>query len=312
MKHLLFLMCLFTGLFFIFNPTISAQVFWEDNFEGTDPNLGGGDRDAPNHADGDNGSGPGVCGAGDYFFRTDNPGGTGDPDGLDVTFTNIEGSFYWRGEDVDDCFANPDQLNFTGIDISGRNDLDFTGRFGVRSGNTLWEAGDYIEVSYQIDGGGYTLALAFVSDLVSGAFGNLAQDNNLDGTADGTILSESLTSFMFDIPTTGATLDLRVEILADGGGEEFAFDLFQVSETIVNVTDLATTNLTVYPNPTTGMVQLPELAAERVEIYDLRGSLIMKSKQAIRQLDLTMQPMGLYFLKIYTKQEVYSARVLKQ
>jgi len=104
---------------------------------------------------------------------------------------------------LDGCFVSPDQIDFTGIDISSRNNLQFSGRFGVRSGNTLWENIDYIRVAYQIDGGGYTVGLAFVSDLVSGNFGNLAQDSNLDGTADGTILSEALTDLMFSIPGTG-------------------------------------------------------------------------------------------------------------
>ncbi|MEM1271811.1 MAG: hypothetical protein AAGI08_17310, partial [Bacteroidota bacterium] len=49
--------------------TSAQTVFWQDNFDGTGPNLGGGDRDAPNHVDRDNGTGPGICGTGDYFFR---------------------------------------------------------------------------------------------------------------------------------------------------------------------------------------------------------------------------------------------------
>ena len=74
--------------------TADAQVtFWTDNFDTTDPSTG--DRDAPNHADRDNGSGPDICGASDYFFRTDLASdGT---DGLDRIFTGFT-NFYWRGE----------------------------------------------------------------------------------------------------------------------------------------------------------------------------------------------------------------------
>jgi len=80
----------------------------------------------------------------------------------------------------------------------------------------------------------------------------------------------------------------------------------------VGVTDLANTDLRLFPNPTSGEVQLPALTMERVEVYDLTGKLVLSNTQVEGTLDLTAQPAGLYLLKIYAAGEVYSAKVVKQ
>jgi hypothetical protein len=80
----------------------------------------------------------------------------------------------------------------------------------------------------------------------------------------------------------------------------------------VGVTDLANTDLKVYPNPTNGEVQLPQLAMERVEVYNATGQLILNRTTVESTIDLAAQPAGLYLLKIYADGVVYSAKVVKQ
>ncbi|GAB5518552.1 MAG: hypothetical protein RhofKO_08030 [Rhodothermales bacterium] len=203
-----------------------AQVpFWTDNFNSTAPFSG--DRDAPNHTDGDNGTGPATCGAGDYFFRTNQASDAGN--GVSIVFSGFSGS-YWRGEDLNGCIADPDVINFTGINISGLANFRFTGSFGANPAN-LWDIadGDGIFVEYRVDGGAFQQMLTIRANGNS----NLQQDTNLDGTADGTVLNGTLQALSHFFVVTGTTLDLRVTVSADDGSEEFAFDDFQLEHSAV-------------------------------------------------------------------------------
>ncbi|MEO1624340.1 MAG: hypothetical protein AAFV25_04215, partial [Bacteroidota bacterium] len=231
--------------------TAQGQVFWEDNFETAGPNMGGGDRDAPNHTDRDNGSDPSVCGSSDYFYRTDCNTGTGsgsDCTGVSDVFANVQGSFMWRGEDLDGCISDPDQLDFTGIDITGRTNLAFKGLFACDDDNNEWEGPaaadlhpDSISVLYQIDGGGYLPGIVFRSDGSANAtFGDdrglFRVDTDNDGFGDGaTAMDKTFREFSFNISGTGTTLDIRIIAFVNGGGEEFGFDLFQVEEAAVTI-----------------------------------------------------------------------------
>ena len=80
----------------------------------------------------------------------------------------------------------------------------------------------------------------------------------------------------------------------------------------VGVTDLANTDLVVYPNPTNGEIQLPQIDMERVEVYNATGQLVVKRTTVERTIDLAAQPAGLYLLKIYADGVIYSAKVVKQ
>jgi len=153
-------------------PVAYAVVFWTDDFESAGPSSG--DRDAPNHADMDSGSGPAICGSGNYFFRTNLPDDLGN--GLNSTFTNIQDSFYWRAEDLDACFVNPDVINWTGIDITGRTDLSFSGFFGQRILlGGAFEADDFVLVEVSIDGGSFSKVIEFQSDNSGGVTGHLRE-----------------------------------------------------------------------------------------------------------------------------------------
>lgn len=233
-------------LFFFFGIAVDAQVFWEDNFETTAPNLGGGIRVAPNHANLTDGSNTDICGANDYFFRTDCNTTSGTPgqncDGITDVFTGGSG-FMWRGEDLDGCIADPDILNFTGIDISGRSNLVFKGLFAADDDPNDWEGvsaadghPDQLLVAYQIDGGGFTTGIVFRSDgsdhvNTEDDRGLLRVDTDNDGFGDGPLsLGTTFQEFSFNIPEEGSTLDLRFEAFVNGGGEEFAIDFFQLEE----------------------------------------------------------------------------------
>lgn len=62
-------------------------LFWQDDFETTGPNMGGGDRIAAAHVNMDDGSGPDIGGINDYFYRTSLASDVGN--GLNAVFTGF-------------------------------------------------------------------------------------------------------------------------------------------------------------------------------------------------------------------------------
>lgn len=78
------------------------------------------------------------------------------------------------------------------------------------------------------------------------------------------------------------------------------------------VTDIKQTDIQIFPNPTTGEIQMRNVDADQVQIFDGMGRLLFSEKQPGNTLDLSAMPAGVYFLKITEGKEVYSARVVKE
>lgn len=96
--------------------------------------------------------------------------------------------------------------------------------------------------------------------------------------------------------------------ISDG---EFCLQVTNLS--ITSVTDLQNTNFSVYPNPTTGMIQLEGLNVEHVDVFDQTGRRAVSFQQPGFQIDLQGLPAGVYFLRIADGAGgIYSARVMKK
>jgi len=176
---------------------------------------------------------------GDYFGISDGMGGGGfggaaAPAGL-KNYTGFSSSFL-TGMDLDGEGASlPIELNWTGIDITGLSNLEFSGEFAEffdAPGDI--DAADFIRISYQIDGGGYQNLLWFSgADFTSsgGPFnGFFRQDTDFDGAGDGTLLGDIAAQFTAAIAGTGSVLDLRMEVSLNSGDEDFAVDNFMIAE----------------------------------------------------------------------------------
>ncbi|MCC5921689.1 MAG: T9SS type A sorting domain-containing protein [Cyclobacteriaceae bacterium] len=94
----------------------------------------------------------------------------------------------------------------------------------------------------------------------------------------------------------------------------------EMSEAFVSV--VTSTNegilskLTVYPNPTNGMVHLKASAAEitTLQLYDMSGSAQvtqLKQQAAQASIDISHLPFGVYILKVALGDEVHQIRVIK-
>ncbi len=197
-------------------------------------------------------------GTSDHWNRTDGS----DISNVSAAYSNIEGTFFWAAEDVNDNGGNgqnPQTMEFTDINISGFNNLVFSGLFGAGNANGVgasnYDAADFVRVEYRIDGSGadpYTAGVCFgylnSGDTFNEPFG---LDADCDGEADNGIpgpftqLVPVMANYGFNIAATGNTLDILISVSVDSGSEEFAFDNLKVTGDISGVDDAPAVTSTV-------------------------------------------------------------------
>jgi hypothetical protein len=73
--------------------------------------------------------------------------------------------------------------------------------------------------------------------------------------------------------------------------------------------DAATVEL--FPNPTNGSIQFPQLDAQRIVVFNAQGQEVAQYDNPGRQLDLSILSAGIYHLYFFAVEGQYSARVLK-
>jgi hypothetical protein len=217
-------------LFFILlTNSLQAQIFFTESFEATGSYTLGNAGDcscviATTDA---------IDGQNDHFA---------DVTDLDIThnftgdYIGEVGSRYWASEDNDDGqvggSGNPTQCVTLTVNIIGRTNLEFSGLFGGHgaSNPTPYEADNDMEVSYQIDGNGFTKILDWHENLFQN---NISLDTDNDGFGDGTFpLSTTMQTVTALMPGTGTTLLIQICTNSNTSSEEFAFDNIQVGEAV--------------------------------------------------------------------------------
>lgn len=208
MKHLYRIGLLFLGMFVLTNFGNAQNVLLYEDFE-TD---GNGTRYTTSVAEFSDGFG-------DYYTNVINntistPG-----------FVNSQGSGYFAAQDTDGD-GQPDLItqDFTGIDINNYTNLELS--FFIAEdddgSNQDWDSNTEFLIQYQIDGGGFVDIFR-----VTGTGTNTAPlvDSDLDGTGDGTEITNVFTEFTEAIGSTGTSLDLRITVnFLDAGDEDIAWD----------------------------------------------------------------------------------------
>ena len=89
-----------------------------------------------------------------------------------------------------------------------------------------------------------------------------------------------------------------------------------ITLTTVGINDYELNSVMVYPNPTTGMIQIQnsESRIEKVEVYDAYGKMlnVVNVNDNATAIDLSGYAAGTYFVKIMTENGVVTKRVVKQ
>ena len=83
--------------------------------------------------------------------------------------------------------------------------------------------------------------------------------------------------------------------------------------TIVTSVDELASEISVYPNPTNGMINIEAAGIQRIEIANVDGQIV--SSEAVSSdvvsVSIEAQPAGMYFVRIYTANEVIVRKVTK-
>jgi hypothetical protein len=139
-----------------------------------------------------------------------------------------------QNTDEDDTTFSIAVMEWTGLNVVGLTDLQFSGLFAeddAEDGNEDWDFNSSVRILARFDGGTYETILAFESQGIDTV---AAEDTNLDGTGDGTVLTQRFQQFAKPIPGTGSSLDIR--ILIEGlneTDEDIAYQFINVTGTPV-------------------------------------------------------------------------------
>jgi hypothetical protein len=206
--------------------------FWSDTFEDIGAPSSGTRTPENNGGIG----GPPYTG---YFARTTNFGIS-----VNTQYLLVEGGKFWAGENHTAAFGagkGEQQIDFTGINISGKTGLSFKGLFAANSADHPWDnrnyttgtpnpLTDYVIVEYRIDGGVYKPLIKFFGNNNTDKY--LSEDTGNDSLGDGPGLTPAFAEYTKAIAETGALLDLRIKSFSNGTNEEWAIDNFRLSEVI--------------------------------------------------------------------------------
>ena len=93
-----------------------------------------------------------------------------------------------------------------------------------------------------------------------------------------------------------------------GGGSILKFNIGPIilSESITN------TEIKVFPNPTTGLLQLQNVNADRVMVLDNLGKVMLVENRPNHQIDISDLATGLYFLQVVVGKNIYNTKVIKE
>lgn len=82
--------------------------------------------------------------------------------------------------------------------------------------------------------------------------------------------------------------------------------------TALGTVSQSNTVFSYYPNPVKDYLFFKTIDATKVEVYDISGRILYTAEIAENKIDLTSLQSGNYILKIYTKNEVLNAKIIKE
>jgi hypothetical protein len=166
-------------------------------------------------------------GGADFGSSTVNPSGA-------VIYTNIADN-YLVNEDIDGEGPTPPMtLTWSGIPLSGETALQISADFA----STRADGGDYVVISYRVDGGAWTGVLGVGGQ--SGEFNTTVYEitdfSSNFGDANATALSAAFTTISntFSLSGTESTLDIKAEFSNDNGDDNFGLDNLVVVEAVAD------------------------------------------------------------------------------
>ncbi|OUR94317.1 hypothetical protein A9Q87_01330 [Flavobacteriales bacterium 34_180_T64] len=147
-----------------------------------------------------------------------------------TSFTNQQGLSFYGLQDVD----NDLNLNWTGIDISGKTDLELTIFLAEDDdgSNEDWDSGSGMKIEVSIDGSDYVTIFGVQSE--GAGFNSIPrEDTDLDeDLGEGAEVTDDFAQFMANISGAGSLMDLRISFTElDNNDEDIAIDDIEITGT---------------------------------------------------------------------------------
>jgi hypothetical protein len=106
----------------------------------------------------------------------------------------------------------------------------------------------------------------------------------------------------FTIATTG-TYNLGFYCYSDGGNFYLAVDDVTIEENTSNVNTISTSEINIYPNPTTGLLNVTNAKDAAINVYNTVGELV-KTVSNTNTVDLSDVQNGTYIVKVITNNNI--------
>jgi hypothetical protein len=117
---------------------------------------------------------------------------------------------------------------------------------------------------------------------------------------------------------TNSTMDISFNGYQNsfGGGSYDAFLVkFEGNNLSTTIKTIQSEDLiTLFPNPTSGLININKIPqdAQELKIYNALGQMVYSSNVLFKEIDLSLQPKGLYFITLNTSNKVYTHSFIKQ
>tara|TARA_R110002049_G_scaffold90686_2_gene227108 strand:- start:30754 stop:33282 length:2529 start_codon:yes stop_codon:yes gene_type:complete len=231
-KSLIFFISLFCAVNYGFGQVKLAELTFET--------PGGYSTSTPEYIDIINGANH------DYFTRTNGSSFTFE------SFSNIQGSYYFAAQDIDNnnTISLPVSLLINDINISGYSSLEFRIHLAeddASDGLEDWDnpvsgVQNYVHINYDIDNSSSFSNLLWINPNGTGLNYEPAIDTDFDGTGDGTTITNTFTQFTQNIAGTGSLLDISIEFNLNDGDEDIAIDNIEIWGTLIPCASTVTWN----------------------------------------------------------------------
>ena len=121
--------------------------------------------------------------------------------------------------------------------------------------------------------------------------------NTSKGSADNNTFTNN--SFTFTASTTTVVIYVRALLAINSSTEVFYDNISLVKEATASIDDVSGVDVKVYPNPTTGLVNiLTNENINSIAVHDLLGRKVLASQTNLKTVDVSSLTKGIYLLKL--------------
>jgi hypothetical protein len=96
---------------------------------------------------------------------------------------------------------------------------------------------------------------------------------------------------------------------ADGSIENASLTV-EMQPIISSIDNDVKNELIIYPNPTTGLINIMNTAPVDISAYNITGNELLRTERNVSQIDLSDLPEGVYFLKINNQKESFTKKIV--